>query len=56
MINCTLNTQRGKYNQTKPIFCARFKVSEVLMLYCVAGNLTYLNILKNHNAFIFKGW
>lgn len=50
MISSKLNTQTGKYNQTKPSFCARFKVSEVLMLYCVAGNLTYPNILKNHSA------
>jgi hypothetical protein len=55
MIRCKLNTQRGKYNQTKPSFCARFEVSEVLMLYCVAGNLTYPKILKNYSAFIFKG-
>jgi hypothetical protein len=51
MISCKLNTQRGKCNS----FCARFNVSEVLMLYCVAGNLIYLNILKNHSAFFFQG-
>jgi hypothetical protein len=56
MISYKLNTQRGKYNQTKPSLCARFKVSEMLMLYCIAGNLTYPNILKNHSASTLKGW
>jgi len=56
MISCKLNIQRGKYNQTKPSFCARFKVLEVLMLYCATDNLTYPNILKNHSSCTFKGW